>query len=203
VVNPEERQVWVDGERVHFALQEFKMVALFIARPDVPVSPMDVCAALGMSPDSDYQKYLPPLRSHIRSKLGPELGDKHKGALRNQRGVGDYIVESLAGRQWDPSSPEIRGFADDRVQVDPLRHLVRIDDEILDNLTPSEFTIFSVAAERAGSVVTRQTIEDLGVAFTQVDPIVSGIRRILGRELRGAFRTVRNEGFKVELSLAA
>ena len=88
------------------------------------------------------------------------------------------------------------------LQVDLDRHVASVGETLLD-LTPTEFRILKVLAERAGRLVSRGQLVDSamdGEAFDKsVNPHISRLRQKL--EALGNLRlvSVRSEGYRLEV----
>jgi two-component system, OmpR family, KDP operon response regulator KdpE len=128
-------------------------------------------------------------------------------------GADDYLVKPFGARQLEARVRAVlrrRGEDPDPVTVvgglsiDSRSRLARLDDRELE-LTPKEFDLLLLLAERAGEVVTKREIlaevwrEPYGGADRTIDVHLSWLRKKLGESAAepGYLRTVHGVGIKL------
>ena len=167
-------------------------------------------------PKRDGYSVLAELRSRsdvpviILSALGEDV-DKLSGF---RLGCDDYMVKpfnpleliararAVSGRRLRTDSGRILAIGPLRIDLDA--HQASLADEIL-SLTPTEFRILQVLAERGGKLVTRSQIVDAAMdeeAFDKsVNPHISRLRQKIEERTQGGLRlvSVRAEGYRLEV----
>lgn len=137
--------------------------------------------------------------SRFRRKLGAdELGHPQHGAFRTRHGVGFYAVSSLTGIRERPED-EIIQLADERIRFNATNATVKIDNNPLIELTPSEAILLASLTKKLDTVVTSDRLcRDVWRAIDQsahksLRVLIRSIRRHMGSELgdprNGAIRT--------------
>lgn len=162
-----------------------------------------------------------PLRmaiSSLRKNMGPELGHPVTGALRTKRGLGYYLVRSLAGRVGDhyEDDKEKAALADQRIRVFPTYGLVQVEGRPVEAFTALEFAVLKAIAQNPDQILSTSTIDGAAPAIDHakqrkipagVNVAIYSIRSKLGAELgdlhKGAIRTVAGLGYMGVSSLAA
>jgi two-component system alkaline phosphatase synthesis response regulator PhoP len=90
------------------------------------------------------------------------------------------------------------------LEIDLVRRHVRVDNRLIDGLTPTEFDVLAVLARQPGRVFTRGQILDAvhGIAVESYERTIDGhiknLRRKLGGERRdGRIQTVHGVGYRL------
>lgn len=99
-VNPEAGSVRSDGRLVEeISANELRLLTALASRPDQVIDPPSLIAEVWGHThinQSAMQNLFVHI-SHTRKKLGTELGDAYKGAVRTRFGAGYYAVSLLGG----------------------------------------------------------------------------------------------------------
>lgn len=210
----ENRTVLCDGQLVEsFTPVQFEFAATLITKPD-SVFQLSVLSRTVLGYEEDFFAKA-VLRNHAkrtRRKLGRELGDPVKGAIRAKPGVGYYIVSSLAGVVEVSDSPEgiSRSVADGRLVFHLDKWKMAVDDKLVD-VTLNEYRVLNLLTAHPDKVIDVSAIckiiwgRDDVTNRANARLIVMRLRQKLGDDLgdvaEGALRTKAGEGYYVVSSL--
>ena len=115
-------------------------------------------------------------------------------------------VKAALRRQDTPTIPEPAVLVRDALTINPGHHEVRVGTQQV-RLTPTQFNILLVLAQRPGWVFTRYQIvdkargTDAGVTERSVDVHIAALRRKLGTA-GDAIETIRGVGYRLRSSTA-
>ncbi len=99
-----ERQVSIDGLVRKWGMRQFALFALLAEHADETMSISFIHANIWANPHFD-PRTVPIGVYMVRGHLGPELGNRHTGAILNVRGKG-YMARSTLGGRLYPQTAE-------------------------------------------------------------------------------------------------
>jgi len=177
----------------------------------MPPVELGMAAWKGLSADSAVSR-VHNLIPALRKCFPLELAEKEGGAIRNKRGIGYYIVKSLAGngRAENLQSP-VHYLADNRVEVRPKQHIVIADGESLESITPIGLKILTILANVPDKLISSRSLCEMiwgyydSSARQNLGVHIVLLRKKLGLELgdpkEGLIRSKQRRGFCVVSSL--
>lgn len=110
-------------------------------------------------------------------------------------------IKTVLRRQREEKPHDTSIVVHDDIRIHPGRHEVRVGDRLV-RLTPTEFRILHLLAQRPGWVFTRYQIvdrargDDAGVTERSVDVHIAALRRKLG-QYGAAVETIRGVGYRL------
>ncbi len=147
-VDPLERTVTADGELIEFGDKSFDILCCLAKQADRAVPHAEILEQVYDYTAQPAKKAMGYLLHHTRRKLGPELGDSRKGAIRIMKGVGYYAVSTLT--EQDVATPEtdegVRLIADGRIEVHTKGLAVVADGRHVDDITGTEYRLLKELA---------------------------------------------------------
>jgi two-component system alkaline phosphatase synthesis response regulator PhoP len=110
-------------------------------------------------------------------------------------------IKAVLRRQREEKPPDMSIVVHDDIRIHPGRHEVRVGGRLV-RLTPTEFRILHLLAQRPGWVFTRYQIvdrargDDAGVTERSVDVHIAALRRKLG-QYGEVVETIRGVGYRM------
>jgi DNA-binding response OmpR family regulator len=186
---------------------EFKLLATLFTRPGHIFTAEELCHAFWGHYDRHTRDVLRAHLSNLRGKLGEELGDKEKGALRTHYKRGYSLAISLHDREWPSEENETlnhRFIAGERIDANLNNQAVKVDERIV-HFTPTEFRVFWHLIEKPNDLVSSNELclavweRDTPAVKHRLRAHIHSIRKKLGPELgdveQGAIRNRRGIGY--------
>lgn len=199
--------VVVDGEMQWFSQMGHRLLTFLANNPDRYVAPEEIEGVLYQAGERVPDQGVESAMLYVRTKLGlgtHDLGNGYSGVLRHARGVGDIALRSLNPEKVGIPSPDetVHRFADDTIEVNPGRHIVRLAGRWLETpVSTNEFAVLDRLAQTPGVAVSLTELlqlinmpQDLSSEKT-LRGIVLQIRDKLGPTYARAIKTVRGAGY--------
>ena len=211
-VDPLSRSVTADEELVEFGDKSFDILSCLARQTDRIVPHAEILEQVYDYTAQPAKRAMMNLVYYTRRKLGPELGDSRKGAIRIMKGMGYYAASTLT--EQDVATPEtdegVCLIADGRIEVHAKGLAVVADGRHVDDITGTEYRLLKELAQKPGKRFgSLQLLEQCqSVGSTNIDTPrrhISRLRSKLGPELgdskKGAIRRDRDGLFYVASSI--
>jgi DNA-binding response OmpR family regulator len=170
-IDPDTEQLVCDDRPVDIPQRTQEVLRQYMSRPDTIISREEATVNIWkVYTKATLTNLYVNLNGARKSFKDPELSDPVTGALRTRRSLGTVAVKSMFGETylWNEEDHEILSSLNGYLEINNTTKVAKIEDELMNNLSPQEFALFYNLAINQGITLTPSRLisilEDQGSA---------------------------------------